>query len=220
MNRERLFDIVLGLLGATTVAMAALVAKRLLVAPPDPNTPTTIRDWRPYAASGFRVGPNPAPVTVVEFADYQCPFCRRLESSLAKVAAEHPDSVAIVRRQFPLTSLHPAAFDAAAAALCAAKAGRFVPMHELLYRVQDSLELIPWTALGTRAGIQDTLALVHCMNADSTASAIRADVAAATRLGATGTPTLLVNEWRIVGMPSEPALDSLVVRELRKAGAL
>ena len=82
---------------------------------------------------GFALGPREAPVTIVEFSDFQCPFCRGVVPTLKQLAARYPDRVRLVFRDFPIPSLHPDAPLAHEAARCAGEQGQFWPYHDLLF---------------------------------------------------------------------------------------
>ena len=173
--------------------------------------------WRAYGLVGFREGPSDAPVTIVEFADYECPFCRALEPRIAQLVTRYPGKLAVVRREYPLEGIHPFAFTAATAAVCGAAAGRFTELHAMLYAMQNALGQADWGAVARRAGIPDTASFVRCMGTEATAVRVRADIAAAERLGALGTPTILVNQWVFQGAPPIEELDRVIRGELAPA---
>lgn len=120
---------------------------------PMPSEPRIIRQWREIAAAGVRMGPTDAPVTIVEFADYQRPACKELHRSLEPLRHRHPDQIALVFRKYPLSAIRPFAGDAALASLCAARQNRFAEMHDLLFAKQDLIGKIAWEELGRRTGV-------------------------------------------------------------------
>src|SRR5262245_9051835 len=87
----------------------------------------------PLANSPMR-GPSDAKVTVVEFADYQCPFCGQAEGLVTQVLEDYPKDVRLVYKQFPLATIHPQAMAAAKGALAAGRQGTYWEMHDLLFR--------------------------------------------------------------------------------------
>jgi protein-disulfide isomerase len=78
-----------------------------------------VKDWRRYATGGHRLGGESAGVTIVEFADFQCPFCRRFAASVDTMLRSKPGSLRIIFHQFPLTDVHPFALSMAIASECA-----------------------------------------------------------------------------------------------------
>ena len=129
-----------------------------------------------------------APVTVVVFGDYQCPYTRRAERVLARLREDYGDSLQVVFRNLPLTDIHPRALPAAVAAEAAVPAGRFWEMHDTLFANQKALgddDLRRYAdELGVDLAGADTAAI---------SGRLEDDYRSALDSGARGTPTLLVN---------------------------
>lgn len=158
-----------------------------------------VPSWKPFASSGSRLsGRSAAPITVVEFTDYQCTACKRFLPVLDSVQAMKPDSVQVIIRHYPLQQ-HVFAWTAALLAECASRQGRFAAMHARLFAAQDSLGAIPWMELGRQAGVPDTTALATCLKSPSAMSRLVADTLAAHALATHGTPTTLINDVRFTG---------------------
>jgi len=188
-------------------ALTAVTIKQE-VAIPRSRSPQRVSDWRSYAERGQRLGPASAPVTVVVFSDYECPFSRRLAEDLRTIQSEMPSMVSVVYRHYPLKN-HAQAVNAAAAVECAARQGRFRELHDLLTTsVWDNLGAPSWAAFASHVGIQDTLAFARCMASPGIAALIEADRIAGRKLGVPATPTMLVNDQKYVGMPGN--LDKIV----------
>ena len=175
---------------------------------------TRVADWRSYA-EGQRIGPANARVTIVEFSDFECPFCRATAERIRAIRAKHPADVALVYRHYPLP-YHANALPAARASLCAARQGRFARYHDLLFAHQDSLSTIGWPRLARAAGVARPADFERCLE-DGAPAEIERDLRAGERLGVHGTPTLLVNDRLIRGAPPG-ALEDVVERALREAG--
>jgi predicted DsbA family dithiol-disulfide isomerase len=155
-----------------------------------------------------------ARVTIVEFSDFECPFCGRLVPSLQALEKTHPDSVRLVYRQFPLTNIHPRAQKAAEASLCANDQGRFWEMHDSLFASQEDLTV---ESLKRRAReLQlDVDVFNACLDSGKHVETIRKDKEEAARLGVTGTPTLFVNGRMLLGNPPGE-LAALIEDELAR----
>lgn len=82
-------------------------------------------------------GPAAAPVTIVEFSDFQCPFCTRVNPTIAQIMSQYQGKVKVVFKHFPLVSIHPKAQSAAVASLCASKQGKFWEFHDKLFETQE-----------------------------------------------------------------------------------
>jgi protein-disulfide isomerase len=184
------------------------------VAPARPANPTTVANWGEVLAHGTRMGPTSTPVTIVEFADLECPFCRMFYQDVYQsIDKRFPGQVALVHVDFPITG-HRFARPAARAATCAKDLGIFKPFIERVYERQDSLGLKSWVQYGIDAGVKDTAAFNRC--ATSTAAMPFFDSAAAfgRRIGVRGTPTVMINGWRFPAAPDESTLSVAIRRIL------
>ena len=92
-----------------------------------------IPTWAP------RLGPSDAPITIVEFSDFQCPFCKAAFPVIRQVVNAYPDQIQLVYRHFPLKSIHPLADDLAHASMCAHEQGKFWSFHDRLFQFQESI---------------------------------------------------------------------------------
>lgn len=204
--------------GAIALLLSALAYARLdLPAPVVPRQPPQrTAHWAALAARGRPAGPPGAAVTIVEFADYQCPFCRVLQGRLDSLFQEFPDVVALRFRHLPLERLHPYARSAATAAECAGAQGRFWEYHKRLFAEQRDIGVVSWGVFGVRAGVPDTAELIHCMAQNRPRRAIDDDLLAAAELGINGTPAVVVDGWLLDGTPTTEELASQVTRAIAR----
>ncbi len=140
-------------------------------------------------------GPPDAPVTIVEYGDYECPFCGEAYPVVKALQERLGDQMCFVFRNFPLTEAHPHAEDAAEAAEAAGAQGKFWPMHDLLYENQDALEpedLVQYA----RALHLDLPRFVKEMSDHLYAPRVREDFRSGVRSGVNGTPTFFINGMR------------------------
>lgn len=180
--------------------------------------PRLQRDWQRYASNGHQMGPSNARVTIVEFADFECPFCGEFKPMLDTILARHPSDVRVVFRHYPL-HIHPLAVPAARASECAAEQGRFVPMYSALYQYQDSLGLVPWAWFAKVAGVPQQTAFEACTRRSGTVKALAQDTTAGRELGIHGTPTLLINSLRLDGVPTLDSLEAYIRAAESERGA-
>jgi protein-disulfide isomerase len=139
-------------------------------------------------------GPESAQVTIVEYGDFECPFCGRAESVLRELLAEHGD-VRYVWRHLPLTDVHPHAQLAAEAAEAAADQGAFWAYHDLLFDHQDELRARDLLAYARQLGL-DAGRIEESLRKHAGAARVAEDVDSADLSGVSGTPTFFVNGRR------------------------
>ena len=137
-------------------------------------------------------GPASAPVLLVLFSDFQCPYCEEMSETLREVMKNYAKKVRLVFRQMPLASIHKFAQKAAEASLCADAQGRFWEMHDLLFQDQINLGENDLKAKAAKLGL-NTAVFNKCLDGDQFAAQIREDIRAGAAAGADGTPALFVN---------------------------
>lgn len=209
-------NVVTGILVACAIVVTVLVVRRELL--PNRGSQGSIagiryqKDWAAYAREGRPIGSPNARVTIVVFADFQCPFCARFaryNDSLSRLGIP----VRVLFRHYPLPN-HPAALAAARASECAAALGRFGHMHDALFAHPESLGVAPWWWFAALAGIEtkDSVQFNHCVQDSTPITALANDTVAGNRLGVRGTPTLLIHDLRIDGVPPFDSLKAYVER--------
>jgi Na+/H+ antiporter NhaA len=158
-------------------------------------------------------GPVDAPVTVVEYGDFECPFCGKAEPAMRELVRQFGD-VSYVWRHLPLNDVHPHAQQAAEAAEAAGLQGAFWEMHDLLLDHQDALELRDLAAYAEQLGL-DVEAFMRDLREGAGAARVADDVDSADLSGVTGTPTFFINGRRHYGAYDIRTLSAAV----RTAGA-
>lgn len=163
-------------------------------------------------------GPANAPVTLVEFADFQCPFCGGLYPTLKQVEKNYADRVRFVYRQFPLVNMHPHAQKAAEASLCAHDQGKFWEYHDSLFSRQHELEIADLKQRAVTLKM-DTTAFNQCLESGRKATTIRQDQGDARKNGVTSTPTMFINGRLLSGNRPYADIRAVIEDELKRAQA-
>lgn len=173
--------------------------------------------WRVTVdASDPILGDPAAPVTLVVFSDFQCPFCERLEGTLDELRKRYGDKLRLVFKHNPLP-FHRRALDAAKAAVCAQQQGKFWELHDLLFFHQRDLGTADLRGYARSLDL-DLRAWDRCLRDKATAAKIQADVDLAATVGARGTPTTFVNGMKVVGARPTEELAAMVEIALEHAG--
>jgi len=145
-----------------------------------------------------RAGPENAPVTLVEYGDYECPYCGSAHPIVERVRKELGPRLRFVFRHFPLKEIHPHALMAAQAAEAAAAQGKFWEMHDLLYDHQTALDESHLLGYAKKLEL-DAARFQKDLEAGVYAQRVRADFRSGVRSGVNGTPTFFVNGDRLDG---------------------
>ncbi len=159
-------------------------------------------------------GPSAAPVSIVEFTDYQCPFCHRAQSSIDQVLAKYQGRVRLGHMDFPLDG-HPGAFPAARAARCAGEQGRFWEYHRDLMKVSGALDEADLKGRADKLGLKPA-DFGSCLASGRHDPAIRASFEEGEALGVSGTPAYFVNGRMLSG--ARPFEDFSQVIDAELAG--
>lgn len=161
-------------------------------------------------------GKPDAPVTLVEFSDFQCPFCRAAAPALRQVENKFGDKVQIVYRQFPIPSLHPNAFKAAEASLCANEQGKFWEMHDVMFEDQSKLAVSDLKQTARKLGM-DGKKFDACLDSGRYVEQVQNDQRDGQRIGVNGTPAIFINGVLVDG-GSVPysTLEAKIQKELQR----
>jgi len=158
------------------------------------------------------LGPKNAPVVLVEFADYQCPYCQKVNPDLEKLQKEFGDKLAIAFKDFPLPA-HPFAEKAAEAARCAGEQGKFWEFHNKLF---EDKKLEPADLKQEATALQlNTTKFDACLDSGAEAAVVQKDAGEGKALGLAGTPSFFANGHFFSGAMSYDALRDMVAQQLK-----
>lgn len=180
--------------------------------PLDPNDLKALEDDDPFLGS-----PN-APVSIVEFGDFQCPFCRRFSQSTAQQIIEayvKTGHARFVYRDFPITSIHGEAQKSAEAAQCAHEQGKFWQYQDILYERQSELGMTNYKQWAAELGL-DTAQFNACLDSGKYAEEVNKDARDGAALGVNGTPATFVNGTLITGAVPFFQFQAVIEEALKK----
>jgi protein-disulfide isomerase len=167
------------------------------------------------ASTDPSLGSASAPVTIVEFSDFQCPFCRQAAPTLKQIRDKYGDKVRVVWKDFPLTQIHPQAFKAGEAAHCAAEQGKFWEYHDRLFANQQALQPADLKKHAVETGL-DSAKFDACLDSSKYGDRVREGVAQGARLGVNSTPTMYVNGRLVSGAQPYEVIAAVIDEELSR----
>ncbi len=162
-------------------------------------------------------GPQNAPITIVEFSDFQCSYCKRVLSVLSQVLEQYPKQVKLAFRDFPIQNIHPQAQKAAEAAHCAAEQGKFWEYHDLLFEKQDAIPGTNYAEHAKALGL-DVAAFQACVEARKYQEKVERNYAEGVKAGVSGTPAFFINGRLLSGAQPLEAFKAVIDEELDRLG--
>jgi protein-disulfide isomerase len=201
-----------GVLGVTALGFILMIAKGVdtsswfsgsarapLAAAPSGAAPTgddngqQVGEVAPINDEDHMRGDKNAEITLLEYSDFECPFCSRFHPTLVQALNEYKGKVRWVYRHFPLNSIHPNAQKAAEASECASEQGKFWEMADKMFEKQAAgLSITQLSALAKEAGVRDIKKFDSCVSSGKYAQLVAADLASGEAAGVTGTPGTIV----------------------------
>jgi protein-disulfide isomerase len=177
--------------------------------------PPVFRAQVPVEGAPFR-GAATAPVTIVEFQDFHCPYCQRVQPTLTELLARYAGKVKLVYRDFPIDSLHPQSRKAHEAARCANDQGKFWAFHDLVYANPPNTSPEQLKGYAQAVGL-DLPAFEQCLRSEKYKAAVEKDVETGVRLGVNATPTFFINGRLLSGAQPLEGFVKVIDDELARA---
>jgi protein-disulfide isomerase len=204
------------LVGSLALRSLALIPRDWLrriqgrVAPPIADLAVPVDEERDHV-----LGPPDAALTLVQYGDYECPYCRSADGVIPVLLERFDGQLRFVPRHFPLPDVHPYAALAAEAVESAAEQGKFWEMHHLLYARQDHLQLADLLRYAQELEL-DVDAFEAALTDARFADRVAADVEGAESAGVAGTPTFFINDRRYVGAYDAASMEGALLDALRE----
>lgn len=169
------------------------------------------------SAEGPFKGPKDAPITIVEFSDFQCSYCKRVLPILDQVMERYPGKVRLVFRDFPILTIHPHAQKAAKAAHCAGEQGKFWEYHDLLFEKQEAIPTMNYAEHAQALGL-DTTTFQACLEDKRSQETVERNYADGVKAGVSGTPAFFINGRLLSGAQPLEAFKAVIDDELERLG--
>jgi protein-disulfide isomerase len=204
ITRTILSNACTGILVLCAIVVTSLCVSQYFRAREDQtHGPTELTQWRRLVENRpANLGSDSASLKIIEFSDYQCPYCKQLEPNLQRLVDRNAGRVAVVRYNLPLRAVHPRAFAAALAAQCAASQGVYESYEAALF--EADLATVDWMDIARKTKVPSIATFASCLEDKKTAAQIADDV------GIKDTPTLVIEGKVFAGMQTESALERLV----------
>jgi protein-disulfide isomerase len=163
------------------------------------------------------LGDPKAPVTIVEFSDFECPFCTRVQPTLKELLAKYQGRVRLSYRDFPLREMHPKAQSAAEASRCAGEQGKFWEYHDALFADRTKLDPAGLAENAKKLGL-DAKQFEACLSGGKFKDKVEADIQEGSRAGVSGTPAFFINGVFLNGAQPKAEFEKIIEAELALAG--
>ncbi|PJE76273.1 hypothetical protein COV04_00100 [Candidatus Uhrbacteria bacterium CG10_big_fil_rev_8_21_14_0_10_48_11] len=194
---------------SSTTGNSYVTTKDPLITKVQSNAPTL-----PTARADDFVYGNPnAPVTIFEYSDFACPYCRVMATLLKQAIDENPTVVKLVWRDFPIVTLHPGVENAHLAAWCAGAQGKFWQYHDALFKA-DTLDRKTFLTVAQKLYL-NPVTFASCLDSDTAKAAVSKNLSEGNTLNVDGTPYLFVGDQRISGLLTAEELQQVI--DLHKA---
>jgi protein-disulfide isomerase len=165
------------------------------------------------AAEGPARGPDNAPITIVEFSDFQCPYCSRASATVDEVLNAYPGKIRLVFRHYPLP-FHAEAPKASEASMCANEQGKFWEYHDVLFKNQQQLAVADLKNHASAIGL-DAAKFAECLDSGKNASVVEKDMEAGKKVGVNGTPAFFINGIMLSGAQPIEEFKAVIDSELK-----
>lgn len=168
-----------------------------------------------YSSDDPQIGAADAKVVIVEFSDFQCPFCKQSYPVMKEIIKNYGDKILFVYKDFPLTETHTEAVIAALAGQCAHEQGKFWQMHDKIFENQENLKIENLKIMAVQVGL-NSLQFDACMQNGKYIEAVQDDLNLGVSLGISATPTFFINGKRVQGALPLSFFESAIISELSK----
>ncbi|HOJ01218.1 MAG TPA: DsbA family protein [Anaerolineaceae bacterium] len=210
-SQKNTLSLIIIILLALQVVLSGIILMRLLnleniLGETETNAPVPVYVEGVSEGDNPSLGPQDAPITIIIFSDFQCPYCASANQLIKELMQEYPDQIRYVHRDFPLEEIHPDAFNTALAARCAGDQGKYWEMNDALFSNQEDLSIPGINKLVEMLGL-DQVQFDTCFESGKFEEKILNDKQTGEEYGVSGTPTLFVNGYQVNGADRDAILN-------------
>jgi len=210
-TKDRIYTIGTALLVGLAVIIGGMAIHQEFFDQPDMTTGLQfVEGWDDITTGSYVEGNEEAPITILKFYDYQCPFCKQINAELEHLFEKYPSQIKIQYVHNPLAN-HEYAYPAAKASECARKQQMFKPFHHVLFNYQTGLDTLSLINAAEKAGVNDLERFSSCIENNMTAEIVNEHLSLSEELYIDAIPTLIVNGWIIEGAAPFEYLDKMIV---------
>ena len=195
------------------IIITVLVVKRELFNNKYTPKVRTVQNWRTLVDDGHQIGTSNASVYIIEFTDYECPYCKILKKNIDSILVKYKDKVALIVYNFPL-EIHSHAFDLALGGECAARQNKFKSYYDSVFNYSVKFEKLNLSHIAFSAGITDTASFMNCIESRTTFSIVNNDIEKGKEIDIEGTPTIIINGKLYEGSLTVKQLENAVIDAL------
>lgn len=207
--KDKVYTIATALLVGSAIVIAGMAIHQEFFEKPDMTAGLQFVDgWENITTGSFTEGNEEAPITILKFYDYQCPFCKQINTELEHLIEEYPELIKIQYVHNPLAN-HEYAYSAAKASECAREQQMFKPFHNALFNYQSELGTLSLIHAAEKAGVNDLEKLSSCIENNMTAEIVNEHLALSEELNISAIPTIMMNGWIIEGAAPFEYLDRM-----------
>lgn len=208
--KDKIYTIVTALLVGSTIVIAGMAIHQEFFEEPDMTAGLQyVHGWENILPGLFLEGNEEAPITILKFYDYQCPYCKQINSELEHLFEKYPDKIKIHYVHNPLAN-HDYAYTVAKASECARRQQMFKPFHNVLFNYQTELSTLSLINAAEKSGINDLKKFSSCTENNMTAEIVNENLALSEELNIYAIPTIIMNGWIIEGAAPLEYLDRMI----------
>ena len=207
--RKNLNDIFTVILVVCAILVTIILVKREFFNDNNAEEVKIVENWKNLLNGGQLIGEKNAPVKIIEFTDYQCPYCKIMRENLETIMNRYKDKISLIVYNFPVKS-HVYAYKLAVAGLCAAKQNKFDIFYKIIFKYQKEFNNLNINNITQLIGLKDSTSFINCVKDREIYRIVDNEIEEGRNIGIKGTPTIIINGKMFVGSRTVTQLDNII----------